>query len=82
MNPNRNHLLLLVALISFAGCNGRRTAKEYGYVFYESTGQNQYLLADSRELPFRFDEVLIAKLNNRSQRRTRDVSLSKTSSCT
>jgi hypothetical protein len=62
MNPNRNHLLLLVALISFAGCNGRRTAKEYGYVFYESTGQNQYLLEDSRELPFSFDEVRSDKM--------------------
>jgi hypothetical protein len=56
MNPNWCYLLLLVALISVAGCNGKRTAKEYGYVFYESTGQNQYLLEDSRELPFRFDE--------------------------
>lgn len=56
MNPNWKNLLLLVALISLAACSGRRTAKEYGYVFYESTGQNQYLLVDSRELPFSFDE--------------------------
>src|SRR5215204_1053895 len=62
MKPNRNQLLLLVALISFAGCNGRRTAKEYGYVFYESTSQNQYLLEDSRELPFSFDEVRSDKM--------------------
>jgi len=62
MNPNRSHLLLLAALISFAGCHDRRTAKEYGYVFYESTGQNQYLLEDSRKLPFSFDEVRSDKI--------------------
>jgi hypothetical protein len=51
------YLLLLVALISLAACSERSTAKEYGYVFYESTGQNQYLLIDTREVPFRFDEA-------------------------
>jgi hypothetical protein len=55
MNPNWKYLLL-VTLISLAGCSGRRTAKEYGYVFYESTGQNQYILVDSKQVPFRFDE--------------------------
>lgn len=48
---------LLATLISLAACSGRRSAKEYGYVFYESTGPNQYILIDSRELPFRFDEA-------------------------
>lgn len=57
MTPNTKPLLLLVTLINLAGCNARRTAKEYGFVFYEATGQNQYLLEDSRELPFSFDEV-------------------------
>ena len=32
-------------------------AKEYGYVFYESTGQNQYILINSIEMPIHFDTV-------------------------
>ena len=56
MNPNWKHLLLLIVLGSLAACSGRSTAKEYGYVFYESTGQNQFIFVGSRELPFRFDE--------------------------
>jgi hypothetical protein len=55
MNPNWKYLLLLVALISPA-CRRTSTAKEYGYVFYESTGQNQYILIDSKEVPFHFDQ--------------------------
>jgi hypothetical protein len=56
MNPNWKYLLLLLALITSAACSGRRAAKEYAYVFYESTGQNQFILVDSKEMPFRFDE--------------------------
>ena len=56
MNPNCKYLLMVVAFISIASCSAGRTAKEYSYIFYESTGQNQYILVDSRELPFRFDE--------------------------
>jgi hypothetical protein len=56
MNPNWKYLLLLVALISPAACRRTTTAKEYGYVFYESTGQNQYILVDSKEVPFHFDQ--------------------------
>ena len=56
MNPNWKYVLLFLGLVSFNACNGRKTAKEYGYVFYESTGQNQYILIDSKEVPFSFDE--------------------------
>jgi hypothetical protein len=59
-------LLLLVALTTFIGCNRRSTAREYGYVFYESTGQNQYLLEDSKKLPFSFDEERSDKMALRS----------------
>jgi len=62
MKPRSNYLVLLVALISVASCNARKGGKEYGYVFYESTGQNQYLLEDSKELPFSFDEVRSDKM--------------------
>ena len=56
MKPKWKYLLLLLQLTSLAGCGERWSAKEYGYVFYESTGQNQYILIDSSEVPFRFDE--------------------------
>ena len=46
---------MLVALASFA-CKGESTAKEYGYVFNESTGQNEYILVDRNEVPLHFDE--------------------------
>jgi hypothetical protein len=66
MNSKRSHFLLLIALITFASCTRRSPTKEYGYVFYESTGQNQYLLEDSRKLPFSFDELHSDKLALRS----------------
>ena len=56
MNPSWKYLLLILALVTLASCSCRRAAKEYAYVFYESTGQNQFLLVDSKEMPFRFDE--------------------------
>jgi hypothetical protein len=59
---NWKHLLLLVALSSLAGCSGASTAKEYAYVFYESTGQNQYIVVDSKELPLSFDEARSDKM--------------------
>ena len=41
-------------------CNGgirnEKPKKEYGYIFQESTGQNQYILADSQKLPIAFNE--------------------------
>jgi hypothetical protein len=68
MKPNWKYLLLLLQLISLAACGGRTTAKEYGYVFYESTGQNQYILVDSRELPFSFDKGRSDKMALKSLR--------------
>ncbi len=40
-------------------CNGvdkAKVKKEYGYIFQESTGQNQYILVDSQKLPITFNE--------------------------
>ena len=62
MNPNCKYLLLLVAAVSLAACSKRSTAKEYGYVFNENTGQNQYILVDSKKLPITFDEKLSDKM--------------------
>ena len=56
MKPTQAHLLLLVALCGLAACGFRGAAQEYGYVCYESTGQNEFILVGSREVPFRFDE--------------------------
>lgn len=47
--------LMLVVLGLFA-CKGESTAKEYGYVFNESTGQNEYLVVDRKEVPLHFDQ--------------------------
>jgi hypothetical protein len=56
MNSHWKYLLLLLVLISLAACRKASIAKEYGYVFYESTGQNQYILVNSKEVPFSFDK--------------------------
>jgi len=52
-------LLLMSALIMMS-CNGRmsneKPKKEYGYVFTESTGQTEYVLVDSQELPIIFND--------------------------
>lgn len=42
-------LLLWAAL--FISCNGDKKVNEYGYIFQESTGQNQYVLIDGRKVP-------------------------------
>ena len=55
-------MLLLLAVITSAACGGRRAAKEYSYVFYETTGQNRFILIDSKEMPFRFDQGSSDKL--------------------
>ena len=62
--------LVLVTLASFA-CKGESNAKEYGYVFHESTGQNQYILIDFQEVPFHFDERNSNKLAHDSLRSLR-----------
>ncbi len=41
--------LLCVALI--ASCNGGKKVNEYGYVFQESTGENQYIMMEGRKVP-------------------------------
>ena len=44
-------LLLCVAL--FSSCNGDKKLNEYEYRFYESTGQNQYIIMEGREVPIK-----------------------------
>ena len=53
---------MILVVLGFFSCKGGSTAKEYGYVFHESTGQNQYVLIDSREVPFHFDQRKSNKL--------------------
>jgi hypothetical protein len=36
--------------------NNQKSKKEYGYVFTESTGQTEYILVDSKELPIFFND--------------------------
>ena len=55
-------LLLIGAVILSFSCKAGHAGKEYGYVFHESTGQNQYILVDAKEEPFRFDEQKSDKL--------------------
>jgi hypothetical protein len=38
------------------GTNNAKPTKEYGYIFEETTGQNQYILVDSQKLPITFNE--------------------------
>jgi hypothetical protein len=38
------------------GTNNAKPTKEYGYIFQESTGQDQYILVDSQKLPITFNE--------------------------
>lgn len=51
------HLLLTFFLILFAGCQRNKKVNEYGYVFQESTGQNQYILLDGRKVPVKFNNA-------------------------
>ena len=44
-------LLLWVAV--FTSCTGEKKLNEYGYVFQESTGQNQYLMMEGRKVPIK-----------------------------
>ena len=43
--------MLLVCVALFTSCRSDKKVNEYGYVFKESTGQNQYILMDAREVP-------------------------------
>lgn len=49
-------LLLTSLLILLAGCKGK-TVNEYGYVFHETTGQNQYIIKDGHQYPIHFDNT-------------------------
>ena len=49
------HLLLTPFLILFPGCERIKKVDAYGYVFQESTGQNQYILIDGRKAPIKFN---------------------------
>ena len=44
-------LLLCVSLLT--SCNRDKKLNEYGYVFQESTGQNQYIIMDGRKVPIK-----------------------------
>jgi hypothetical protein len=46
-------ILLLSLLIAFAACDRGKRVTEYGYVFQESTGENQYLVLESRRVPIK-----------------------------
>jgi hypothetical protein len=47
----RTLLMLFLCIALFTGCDEDKQVKEYGYRFYESTGQNQYIIMEGREVP-------------------------------
>jgi hypothetical protein len=51
-------LLVITSLMMACGpvMDNARAKKEYGYVFQESTGQNQYILVNSQKEPITFSE--------------------------
>jgi len=51
-----------LVFICFVSCGHHENTNRYGYVFHESTGQNQYILIDAKEMPVRFDETNSNKL--------------------
>jgi hypothetical protein len=53
----RLHLLLALFLTLFAGCESNKKVNEYGYVFQESTGQNQYILINGQKAPVKFSDA-------------------------
>ena len=52
----KSTLLVIISLTIACSpvIDNARAKKQYGYVFLESTGQNQYILVDSQRLPIRF----------------------------
>jgi len=54
--------VLLLCVAVFISCNGEKKLNEYGYVFQESTAQNQYLIMDGRRVPIK---NLVADGSNR-----------------
>jgi hypothetical protein len=49
--------LSTVFLIASCFTSARGQPNEYGYIFYESTGQNQFILIGRREVPVTFDRI-------------------------
>jgi hypothetical protein len=45
--------VLLLCVPLFTSGNGDKKLNRYGYRFYESTGQNQYIILDGREVPIK-----------------------------
>src|SRR5687767_3617892 len=43
-------ILVLSLLAALPGCDRNQNVTEYGYVFQESTGENQYLLKEGRRV--------------------------------
>ena len=49
--------LLIILLISFTSCEGRKRMKEYGYIFQESTGTNEFILINGQRSPVKFSNT-------------------------
>jgi hypothetical protein len=50
--------LATTLMMSCSGsANNQEPKKEYGYIFQETTGQNQYIVVDSQRLPIRFADT-------------------------
>lgn len=57
----RTQCLLCISLLALlVSCNRNQKVNEYGYVFQESTGENQYIIMDGRKVPI----TLIANPSN------------------
>jgi hypothetical protein len=50
-------LVLIAVIILFAGCEGNKKVNEYGYVFEESTGPNQYIIVNGKKNPVKFSNA-------------------------
>jgi hypothetical protein len=53
----RTAIFLAILMTASDLAHGQGTVKEYGYIFQESTGQNQYILVGRRRMPITFDKA-------------------------
>ena len=49
----KNLALLLICVALFSSCNDDKKLNDYGYVFHESTGPNQYIIMEGRQVPIK-----------------------------